>query len=860
MTMNNIRLPIFAIIAIVLATPCNGLCETHDKTVLVESFESDFSADRWTFSNGPEFPGAEGNFARSATNGRKSEYCGALSFNFEDGGNYVSATVDVSAQTSNTNGSGFAGLRLDIKRPVGNSVVFRYTDQTGQVLQKRVECTAGTWTSVTVPFSHWQNHWGGENDGRVHGAPKQLGILIENGEQKKGELLFDNLRLIAGSTEDLFVHVSYTPYTFDGSEEWRLTSKGDRGKSHFKEQKWHLDFTSGADWLGLRVPDRVLLGNVERIRLRVRGSAKGHPVHIYLRTHFMTFHKTIGEFSADGVQELVTEGPPGNGWKWYGGENDGKLHGPLRFAEIRIERNGKFDQCELKMEEVSLDVNCLPQKRCVMTGEVKELSGESHFVATIRALSEKPLHGEIHWTLRNWDQQTVENGNERIILLPSAKPTEVLVPLPSVDNNTNFVEADFRLDVPGQDVPNVQPCWMRPHEAHGDSKIVPDSPFGMGLYLYRYGSDPEGLAEMERAAQMARDAGVKWSREEFAWARIEPKEGEYNWDFYDHVVECAKRNGIQVYAIVAYWTYWTEQYTDKGIADYVNYVRALVNRYRDDIHQWEIWNEPNIFFWQGPKDKYAELLIQSYAAIKEIDPSAEVLGISTAGIDTEFIERMLDLNTPFDVLTIHPYRKTLDDLGFIKELRNVSDLVKKADGTRRPVWITEMGWPTYTPHNALDQSFRPTSLRNQAELIARTYLCSIVSGIEPRTFWYNFRNDGYDPIYFEHNMGIVTRDFQPKPAYHTYSVLAKVLKRKKLDRRVELPGGVLAFRFLAEEAGENDVIALWHPKENAVVSLPIDADRVTILNAVGESKERAVKNGTVEITLREGAAVYVSVP
>jgi hypothetical protein len=37
------------------------------------------------------------------------------------------------------------------------------------------------------------------------------------------------------------------------------------------------------------------------------------------------------------------------------------------------------------------------------------------------------------------------------------------------------------------------------------------------------------------------------------------------------------------------------------------------------IKQWEIWNEPNIFFWQGPKDLYAELLTKSYAAIKEME-------------------------------------------------------------------------------------------------------------------------------------------------------------------------------------------------------------------------------------------------
>ncbi len=203
------------------------------------------------------------------------------------------------------------------------------------------------------------------------------------------------------------------------------------------------------------------------------------------------------------------------------------------------------------------------------------------------------------------------------------------------------------------------------------------------------------------------------------------------------------------------------------------YLRKLVEHYKNDIHQWEIWNEPNIFFWQGPKELYATLLTKSYAAIKEIDPKAEVLGLSTAGIDYRFIQQMLALKAPFDVLTIHPYRKVLDDQAFIDDLKKVSDLVRLPDGRRRPVWLTEMGWATHVPHNALGQDFQPNTQRAQAELIARSYLCAIVSGVEPRTFWYDFRNDGDDPLYFEHNMGIIYRDFRPKPAYIAFATLAE---------------------------------------------------------------------------------------
>jgi hypothetical protein len=417
----------------------------------------------------------------------------------------------------------------------------------------------------------------------------------------------------------------------------------------------------------------------------------------------------------------------------------------------------------------------------------------------------------------------------------------------------------INLEIPGQKVPAVQAYWLAPHEPVGDNTLRPESPFGMGIYLGRYHGP-----DMERAARMARDAGVKWSREDFLWGRIEPERGRFQWGFYDSLLACAKRNGISVYAIVCYWTPWTRPYTEEGVDGYVAFLKQLVRRYKNDIHQWEIWNEPNIFFWDGPKELYATLLTKSYAAIKEIDPAAQVLGLSTAGIDFGFIEQMLARKAPFDVLTIHPYRTLLADRGFIGDLKKVSDLVRLPDGRRRPVWLTEMGWATQVPHNAVGQDFPTTTQRAQAELIARCYLCAIVSGVEPRTFWYDFRNDGDDPFYFESNMGIVDRDYRPKPAYIAYATLARVLDGKRLDQAMPQGNGTLAYRFVPTQPGGETVVALWNPVLDVKASLEVDAARATIINAIGERREQATEPGptpagarNLQIQLHRGSPVYV---
>ncbi len=653
---------------------------------------------------------------------------------------------------------------------------------------------------------------------------------------------------------------SYTAYRFAESENWYVRSSGNAGATHWKAPVWSLDFSQGAPWLGISPPDMSLLGKVDKIRLRARGTAKGHPVHLFIHTHFMTFHKVIGEFSGEGEQEIATDGPPGPGWQWFSGENDGKIHGPLRVGEIRLEAAGQKDRCNLELLSLSIDGNCPPERRCVMVASTKVGESGSQFRAEIRALSQVALEGTLHWRFRDWDQRDLGLGNRRVTVPPGAQPLVVEVPLPAAPAGCRFIEAEFRLDLAGQKVPPVQAYWLAPYAVSGDSTLRPESPFGMGIYLSRYRQG----SEMERAAGMARDAGVKWSREGFDWSRIEPQRGRFDWAFYDDLVACAKRNGISVYAIVGFWTPWTKPYTDEGVNDYVAYLRKLVERYKNDVRQWEVWNEPNIFFWQGPRELYATLLTRSYAAIKETDPKAEVLGLSTAGIDYRFIEQMLALKAPFDVLTIHPYRSVLADQAFIDDLKRVSDLVRLPDGRRRPVWLTEMGWATHVPHNALGQDFQPNSQRAQAELIARSYLCAIVSGVEPRTFWYDFRNDGDDPLNFEHNMGIVYRDFRPKPAYVALATLASVLQGKKPDQAVPEADGTLAYRFVPTQPGGEKAIAIWNPNRDATAMLEIDAATVTLVNAIGERREQKTLMGPIpgnvrkiEVRVNRGSPSYL---
>jgi hypothetical protein len=287
-----------------------------------------------------------------------------------------------------------------------------------------------------------------------------------------------------------------------------------------------------------------------------------------------------------------------------------------------------------------------------------------------------------------------------------------------------------------------------------------------------------------------------------------------------------------------------------------------VKHYKNDIHQWEIWNEPNIFFWQGPEKMYAELLMKSYIAIKDVDSTAQVLGISTSGIDFDYIQKMQELQAPFDVLTIHPYRSNLVESEFISELKRASDMAVLPGGKRRPVWITEMGWTTYTPHNSwVQEGFLATPLREQAELIVRTYLSCIISGIDPKVFWYDLRNDGTDPHNFEDNIGIMYQDFTPKPAYIAYSTMTRTLKGMNFIHSLELPHGVYSGLFEDKNDRNIRVIALWSPEDDKSVEIEVASGKAILINTVGEGTDLKIftrdMKKFVSVELKKGAPVYI---
>ena len=200
--------------------------------------------------------------------------------------------------------------------------------------------------------------------------------------------------------------------------------------------------------------------------------------------------------------------------------------------------------------------------------------------------------------------------------------------------------------------------------------------------------------------QKMHEAGINYVRTDFDWKYAEIKQGTWQYNQLDRVVELAKKENINVLPILDYDVPWATP-AWKHLDLWSNYVRNLVTRY-PLLRYWEVWNEQNSpSFWHDTSsgENYAKLLERTYREIKAINPELTVLYGGTAGVPLPFIEASLKAGAGkyFDVMNIHPYHwRGVPEMMF-SDLTSLKALMRKYGVGEKPIWITEVGWATARP-------------------------------------------------------------------------------------------------------------------------------------------------------------------
>ncbi len=364
-----------------------------------------------------------------------------------------------------------------------------------------------------------------------------------------------------------------------------------------------------------------------------------------------------------------------------------------------------------------------------------------------------------------------------------------------------------------------------------------DSPFGMSCIFRTLGED------IERGARVAEEAGVRWNRDDFLWSHVQPTENQWQWESYDRCVDTLLEHGIQTVGLLCYGTPWAMSLSDdSGEPDILSmpdldawgrFVGRTVEHFRDRVHVWQMWNEPNIpVFWHpepNPRE-YARLLVAGSMAAKEADPTCHVMGCNTSLIDLNFDRAVFEEGgwEHSDIIGVHPYRyphapEATDLCGDLLELAALSARF----GAVKPIWITEIGYATHYGHLGSSEWWA-------AAMLARLYLAAWSSGLVQKICWYDYRDDGDNREYNEHNFGILRRDWAPKLAHESYSVMANTLDGFQPAGRIDLGDDLRVYRY---SNGSETRLAAWTTGKNVTMPIPAPSRNVRVVRPLGHKPE-----------------------
>ncbi|MEJ5171414.1 MAG: cellulase family glycosylhydrolase, partial [Fimbriimonadales bacterium] len=308
--------------------------------------------------------------------------------------------------------------------------------------------------------------------------------------------------------------------------------------------------------------------------------------------------------------------------------------------------------------------------------------------------------------------------------------------------------------------------------------------------------------------EMIREAGFRWVRMDLFWHHIEKERGVYDFSDYDVLVESLEKNGIRPLFILDYGNDLYQKgspSTPEARAAFCRFVEAAVKRYRGKGVLWEMWNEPNIFFWQPTPnvEHYTALALEVGETIRRVAPEEWYVGPATSGFDWSFLEACFrkGLLRYWDAVTVHPYRGVQPEtvLPDWFRLRELIDRYAPA-GKRIPMFSGEWGY---------SELYSGLNLELQSRWAPRQYLVNLAGGA-PLSIWYDWKNDGTDPKEIEHHFGTVYHDLRRKPTYDNIQATARALDGARFNKRLaqdDPDRWVLLF-----ERGGGALVAEWSAK------------------------------------------------
>jgi xylan 1,4-beta-xylosidase len=245
-----------------------------------------------------------------------------------------------------------------------------------------------------------------------------------------------------------------------------------------------------------------------------------------------------------------------------------------------------------------------------------------------------------------------------------------------------------------------------------------------------------------------------------------------------------------------------------------HFAQHLVDRYGiEEVSQWyfEVWNEPNIDFWNGipRKQSYFELYNHTARALKAVSPRLRVGGPATAAASwvDDFLKYDEANHVPVDFVSSHGYADDTvqnlfhndDDIPMdervCRAIAKVKGQIKASSTPNLPLFWTE--WNVQGMDESRDTTFVGPAVANTVRQ------CD--GNVTMMSFWTFsdvFEEGGPIPKPFEGQFGLRAKGGINKPSYYAFGLLHQLG-----DRRIVTPSKNV---IVTSNAAGGLVIAAWN--------------------------------------------------
>lgn len=307
-----------------------------------------------------------------------------------------------------------------------------------------------------------------------------------------------------------------------------------------------------------------------------------------------------------------------------------------------------------------------------------------------------------------------------------------------------------------------------------------------------------------------------------SWPDLEPLPGVFVWEPAEREWQAYYvREHLVPAPILGYTPQWASRRA--GTPDghrsppadmwhYYRFCKAISRRFAGRIWFWEVWNEPNIGFFDGTIAEYVDMLKTAAVAIRAGNPKAYVVFGGMAGVDSPFLRRCYGFGAReyFDIMAAHPYQwsKTFDDAWFLAKVSALRRIMTDNGDAAKPIWLNEVGWSTAS---------KDISPMDQARLLVQCYVTALSRpdlGIQ-RIFWFCVKDWG-GPGY-----GLYADNGTRKPAWYAYRHMTRRLARATFAGSLNLGQTARAYVFKLGAADEWLTVAWATRLQPTKVTIPI---------------------------------------